>query len=190
MRGLSLVVVSGDYSSLRCVGFSLRWHLLLQSTDSRCVGFSSCGTWALERRLRSCGARAELLHGMWDLPGPGLEPVSPALAGGFLTTVPPRKPPSLCYIPISGICSIQAWFMAIGLFRLKSKRETALCLPLQAVTPHAVFLLQRYRAALQNSQPATNCHSITPEETNWQPGGQKSRFILCCQNPTLSIKYF
>ena len=26
---------------------------------------------------------------MWDLPGPGLEPASPALAGGFLTTVPP-----------------------------------------------------------------------------------------------------
>ena len=29
---------------------------------------------------------------MWDLPGPGLEPVSSALAGGFLTTAPPRKP--------------------------------------------------------------------------------------------------
>ena len=28
---------------------------------------------------------------MRDLPGPGLEPVSPALAGGFLTTVPPGK---------------------------------------------------------------------------------------------------
>ena len=28
---------------------------------------------------------------MWDLPGPGLEPVSPALAGEFLTTVPPGK---------------------------------------------------------------------------------------------------
>ena len=26
-------------------------------------------------------------HSMWDLPGPGIEPVSPALAGGFLTTV-------------------------------------------------------------------------------------------------------
>ena len=25
-------------------------------------------------------------EGMWDLPGPGLEPVSPALAGVFLTT--------------------------------------------------------------------------------------------------------
>ena len=32
---------------------------------------------------------------MWDLPGPGLEPVSPALAGGFSTTAPPGKPPNL-----------------------------------------------------------------------------------------------
>ena len=29
---------------------------------------------------------------MWDLPGPGIEPVSPALAGGFFTTEPPGKP--------------------------------------------------------------------------------------------------
>ena len=29
---------------------------------------------------------------MWDLPGPGLAPVSPALAGGFLTPVPRGKP--------------------------------------------------------------------------------------------------
>ena len=28
---------------------------------------------------------------MWDLQGTGLEPVSPALAGGFLTTMPLRK---------------------------------------------------------------------------------------------------
>ena len=28
---------------------------------------------------------------MWDLPGPGLEPMSPALAGGLLTTAPPGK---------------------------------------------------------------------------------------------------
>ena len=32
---------------------------------------------------------------MWDLPRPGLEPVSPALAGGFLTTAPPGKPLNL-----------------------------------------------------------------------------------------------
>ena len=28
---------------------------------------------------------------MWILPGPGIEPVSPALAGGFLTPGPPGK---------------------------------------------------------------------------------------------------
>ena len=63
---------------------------------SPCGGFSCCGARALGARasvvaacgLSSCGARAQLLRGMWDLPGPGLEPVSPALAGGFLTTVP------------------------------------------------------------------------------------------------------
>ena len=42
-------------------------------------GLSSCGLQALERRLSSCSARALLLCGKWDLPGPGLEPVSPAL---------------------------------------------------------------------------------------------------------------
>ena len=54
-------------------------------------GLSSCGSRALEHRLSSCGARAYLLHGMWDLPRPWIEPVSPALAGGFLTTAPPGK---------------------------------------------------------------------------------------------------
>ena len=90
-RGLSLVAASGGYSSLRCAGFSLRWLLLLRSTGSRRVGFSSCGSRALECRRSSCGSRAQLLRGMWDLPGRGLESVSPALAGGFLTTAPPGK---------------------------------------------------------------------------------------------------
>ena len=44
------------------------------------------------RRLSSCGSRAQLLRVMWDLPRPGLEPVSPALAGRFSTTAPPGKP--------------------------------------------------------------------------------------------------
>ena len=39
---------------------------------------------------------------MWDLPGPGLGPVSPALAGGFLTTAPPGKPCK--YIFKGGFC--------------------------------------------------------------------------------------
>ena len=44
-----------------------------------CVGFSSCGT------------LAQLPCGMWDLPGPRVEPVTPALEGEFLTPGPPRK---------------------------------------------------------------------------------------------------
>ena len=46
-------------------------------------------------RLSNCGSRAQLLRGMWDLPRPGLEPVSPSLAGRFSTTAPPGKP---CHI--------------------------------------------------------------------------------------------
>ena len=48
---------------------------------------------------------------MWDLPGPGLEPVSPALAGGFLTTVPPGKPQDILldfYIMLGG-SEIKDW---------------------------------------------------------------------------------
>ena len=43
-------------------------------------------------KLSNCGSRAQLLRGMWDLPRPGLEPMSPALAGRFSTTAPPGKP--------------------------------------------------------------------------------------------------
>ena len=76
--------------------------------------FSSCGKWGplfiavrgpltiaaspvvehglQTHRLSNCGSRAQLLWGMWDLPRPGLEPASPALAGRLSTTVPPGKP--------------------------------------------------------------------------------------------------
>ena len=40
------------------LGFSWRWLLLLQSTGSRLVGFSSCGSRTLEGWLNSCGAPA------------------------------------------------------------------------------------------------------------------------------------
>ena len=76
--------------------------------------FSSCGNWGplfiavrgpltitvslvaehrlQTRRLSNCGSRAQSLCGMWDPPRPGLEPVSPALAGRVSTTAPPGKP--------------------------------------------------------------------------------------------------
>ena len=51
------------------------------------------------RRLSNCGLRAQLLRGMWGPPRPGLEPVSPALAGRLSTTAPPGKPSRYYYYP-------------------------------------------------------------------------------------------
>ena len=39
-----------------------------------------------------------MLSGTWDLPGLGMEPVFPALTGGFLTTGPPGKSLDVCLI--------------------------------------------------------------------------------------------
>ena len=50
------------------------------------------------RRLSNCGSWAQLLCGMWDLPRPGLEPVSPALAGRLSKTAPPGKPHKVSFI--------------------------------------------------------------------------------------------
>ena len=41
---------------------------------------------------------------MWDLPGAGIEPVFPALAGGFLTIGPPVKSSSQLYLRNSILC--------------------------------------------------------------------------------------
>ena len=67
------------------------WALGTQASVVVARGLSSCGLRALEHRLSSCGAQAQFLHGMWDIPGPGIESMSPALAGRFLTTAPPGK---------------------------------------------------------------------------------------------------
>ena len=100
--------------------------------------FSSCGKWGpffimmrgpltivaslvaehrlQMRRLSSCGSRAQLLCGMWDLPRPGLEPVSPALAGRFSTTAPPGKPLTYFYLTLImiGFIGVRAVFQKIN----------------------------------------------------------------------------
>ena len=45
------------------------------SVDLAC-GLGSCGSQDPERGLVSCGTWAQLPHGMWGLPGLGIEPVS------------------------------------------------------------------------------------------------------------------
>ena len=52
---------------------------------------------------------------MWELPGPGLESLSPALAGRFLTTAPPGKPWGFFHVvSISGLfLFITEWYQYI-----------------------------------------------------------------------------
>ena len=102
--------------------------------------FSSCGKWGpifiavhgpltiaaslvaehrlQTHRLSNCGSQAQLLRGMWDLPRPGLEPVSPALAGRFSTTAPPGKPSSLYFkkplsLPFLSLVSCKYGFVLV-----------------------------------------------------------------------------
>ena len=81
-QGLLLIGVGGS---------SLQWLLLLWATGSRHVGFSSYTSQALEPRLNGGGARASLPLITWNLPRPGVEPVSPAFTGRFFSAVSPGK---------------------------------------------------------------------------------------------------
>ena len=108
-----------------------------------CVrAFSSCGKWGplfiavrgpltiaaslvaehrlQTRRLSNCGSRAQPLRGMWDLPRPGLEPVSPALAGRFSTTAPPGKP----YIIIFNMIIVNDCMVIYSVIIIKSSNRT------------------------------------------------------------------
>ena len=66
---------------------------------SHCSGVSRCRAWTLgswasvvvARGLSSCDAWSLVFCNIWNLPRAGIKPVSPALAGGFLSTVPPGK---------------------------------------------------------------------------------------------------
>ena len=88
-------LLHGFFSNCGKQGLLPRWG----AWASHCGGFSCCRVWApgpqtsavAAHGLSSCGIQAQFLQGMWDLPGPGVKPVSPALAGGFFTTEPPGK---------------------------------------------------------------------------------------------------
>ena len=92
LRALGLRCCAQAFSSCSKSGLlSTAAHRL-----SHCSGFSCCGAWAIGTwalvvvacRFRSCGARAQLLCSMRNLPRLGIKSVSP----GFLYIEPPGKP--------------------------------------------------------------------------------------------------
>ena len=113
---MSVILLVG--LGLRCCTWAFcscgKWRLLcsFNAWASHCRNFSCCGAQALGVRasvvaacgLSSCGWQAPE-HGLssWfrslvcsvGLPGPGIESLSPALAGRFLSAVPPGKSSSV-----------------------------------------------------------------------------------------------
>ena len=81
VHGFSLVVASGGYSLVAGC-----WRLITVS----CCRTQVLGVWTsvvvacrLECRFSNCDAGAQLSCSVWDLPRPDIEPMSPALQGGF-----------------------------------------------------------------------------------------------------------
>ena len=78
------------------LGTKMRWLAMLSAfRDVRL--FVTPRTAARQAPLSIGFSRQEYWSGLpfpslGDLPGPGIKPVSPALAGGFLTNEPPGKP--------------------------------------------------------------------------------------------------
>ena len=68
-------------------GLLAQWPLLVWSSGSGGRRLGDRGAWA-----QQFDTQASLLHGRRDLPRPGIEPMSPVVAGGFLTAEPSRKP--------------------------------------------------------------------------------------------------
>ena len=108
-------------SSLLCTGCLLLWHvgatlrwsewashcggLSLQSTGYRCSGLSSCSTRAHQLWLVDPRVQAQQLWCMGPVAPPHVgsswtrdRPMSPALAGGSLTTAPTGKPDHMVFI--------------------------------------------------------------------------------------------
>ena len=92
----NLLVCTG--SSLLQVGFLQLWRvgatLCCGARASHCGGFS-CSSQSIGSRARGLQylqCTDLVAHSMRNLPGPGIELVSPALAGRFSSTGPPGKP--------------------------------------------------------------------------------------------------
>ena len=77
-----------------------------------CVRVGRCSTWAPVLCELSC-------YGRWSLPRVGIEPVSPALAGGFLTTVPPGKS-RFPFLEVKPVIQ-RLWFSSLNFKHLSMK---------------------------------------------------------------------
>ena len=72
-------------SSLLCALSSWEWRGVSLG------GFSGCGAWVWKHGFSSGGTQACLPFSMWNVPRPGIKPMSLVFADGFLSTALPWK---------------------------------------------------------------------------------------------------
>ena len=128
MHGLSLVAVSGDYSLLRCVGFSFRWLLLLQSTGSRRAGFSSCSTQAQQLWLTGLVAPRHV-GSSWTR----AQTRVPCIGRRILNHCATREALVIVFKFIKPDSKITDWNLFISLFNTHSSIITSVCIFLNTV---------------------------------------------------------
>ena len=113
---LNFIYLSVAVLGLRCCTQTLstcsEWWLLPHcgASASLCGSVSCCGVWTRRRGdFGSCGTWAQLLLGVWDLLRPGIEPLCPALAGGFLITGPPGTSSPYIFTGINPFPHYYSW---------------------------------------------------------------------------------
>ena len=140
---LGLCCSAGTFSSCGTQASHYGGFSYCRAQALECVGFSSRGLQALEHRLSSCGSQACVLHSIWDLSRPGIEPtVSLALAGRLFTTGPPGKPSSesVSVLDLSGIKECIGLIFSKSIVRCKWDFQIGLTI-IQNVNIHSVCKL-------------------------------------------------
>ena len=142
------------------------------------------------RRLSSCGSQAQLLRGMWDLPRPGLAPVSPALAGRLSTPAPPGKP-QVCSCVLRPGCSVSpavnpgvcpVVFLSANITRKAPGSFLLLPLSCTAPSPLLPVPLMGLHASLHLSKHKSHCVA----ETFCDPCSKKGNPSLFRFSPVLT----
>ena len=133
-----------------CSGFyrCAAWAVGVQASVLVARGLSSCGFQALECQLNICGEQALLLHSIWDPPGSGVKPVSPALTSlplshqgspQFSHSVVSDSDPMDCSTPgFLSITNSQSLLKLLSIESVMPSNHLILCLPL-LLLPSAFF---------------------------------------------------
>ena len=100
-------------------------------------------------------------HPPGDLPNPRIKPVSPALAGGFLTTEPPRKP----------VEAIQLGNSKAGVCPQPCPRPKSLSCGISDLIMESFFVKLKRVKGLMDETIRTHTHTHTHTQRNdYQPG--------------------